>query len=118
MKYFKLSEFDSPDEPGSGSKMDPDFLEKLDSIREEAGIPFHVNSGYRTEAQNIKDGGKKDSAHRKGKAADISAISSHDKFMIVRAAIEKGILRIGIGATFIHLDNACDSLPFPCIWTY
>ena len=28
LKHFKLSEFDSPDEPGSGSKMDKKFLEK------------------------------------------------------------------------------------------
>ena len=33
LKYFKLSEFDSPDEVGSGSKMNYTFLEKLDQAR-------------------------------------------------------------------------------------
>ncbi len=26
MRYFQLSEFDSPDAPGSGAKMDKEFL--------------------------------------------------------------------------------------------
>jgi len=118
MKYFKLSEFDSPDAPGSGSNMDPEFLEKLDAIREDAGIPFRITSGYRTPEHNMKVGGVKTSAHRLGRAVDIQAVSGHDKFVIVQAAIRQGIMRIGIGKTFVHLDNALDSLPWPTIWTY
>ena len=30
MKYFNITEFDSPDEIGSGKKMNEDFLEKLE----------------------------------------------------------------------------------------
>lgn len=119
MKYFKHSEFDSPDAPGSGLEfMDQEFLDKLDLIREEAGIPFKITSGYRTAKHNIKEGGKKNSAHKLGKAADIQAISGHDKFVIIRAAILNGIMRIGVGKTFIHLDNAVDRLPWPNTWTY
>ena len=40
LKYFKLFEFDSPDEPGSGSKMNINFLEKLDYARHNAGVVF------------------------------------------------------------------------------
>jgi zinc D-Ala-D-Ala carboxypeptidase len=118
MKYFKLSEFDSPDMKDSGFNMDPDFLETLDLIRESAGIPFVINSGYRTRTHNLAVGGKKESAHLLGKAADIKAVSGHDKFVIIQAAIIHGIMRIGIGDTFVHLDNAVDSLPWPTIWTY
>jgi uncharacterized protein YcbK (DUF882 family) len=117
MKYFKLSEFDSPDEPGSGSKMDPQFLLLLEEVREEAGIPFRVNSGYRTVARNKLDGGKPKSAHRKGKAADIDAQTNRARFKIVRAALTKDVRRIGIGKTFVHLDNDI-SLPQEVVWLY
>ena len=71
-KYFNLSEFDSPDQAGSGAYMNPDFLRKLDKARGIAGIPFRINSGYRTEAHNRKVGGVNDSAHLKGLAVDIA----------------------------------------------
>jgi zinc D-Ala-D-Ala carboxypeptidase len=80
LKYFKLSEFDSPDLPGSGSQMDEQFLQTLDKVREVAQIPFHVNSGYRSSYQNKLDGGKPDSAHLRGKASDIEAIESFQKY--------------------------------------
>ena len=33
IKYFNLSEFDSPDEVGSGDNMDIDFVRKLDEAK-------------------------------------------------------------------------------------
>lgn len=93
------------------------FLILLDQIREDAGIPFHVNSGYRTVAQNKKDGGKRNSAHRKGQAADIKALTSKARYKIIAAAIKNKISRIGIGKTFIHLDNST-SLPTEVVWLY
>lgn len=117
MKHFTNDEFDSPDAPGSGRNMDKHFLELLDAIREEAGIVFHVNSGYRTKAHNLEVGGGPNSAHTRGMAADIRAISGRQKALIVMAAVRNGIMRIGIGKTFVHID--CDStLPSPAIWLY
>ena len=63
LKYFKLSEFDSPDEPGSGSKMNINFLEKLDYARHNAGVVFKINSGYRSKEWNAKIGGRVGSSH-------------------------------------------------------
>ena len=51
-KYFKLSEFDSPDSPGSGELMEPQVLEALDVARDIAGFPFIITSGVRTVAHN------------------------------------------------------------------
>jgi zinc D-Ala-D-Ala carboxypeptidase len=117
MRYFQLSEFDSPDAPGSGSNMDSLFLEMLDTARDLAGIPFVVTSGYRTPSHNASEGGKHDSAHLRGLAADIAAPTSGQKYLIVRAAFVAGFCRIGIGSTFVHLDCAPD-LPQDVIWTY
>ena len=49
MRYFSYSEFDSPDEVGSGQKMHPDILEMLDQVRDKFDKPIRINSGYRTE---------------------------------------------------------------------
>tara|TARA_R100001460_G_C3544052_1_gene174728 strand:- start:254 stop:688 length:435 start_codon:yes stop_codon:yes gene_type:complete len=104
LKYFKLSEFDSPDEAGSGSKMDKKFLEKLDYARNNAGISFKINSGYRTKEWNLHIGGRVGSSHQYGLAADIQCNGSRDRAIIVKALMEVGINRIGIGKTFIHCD--------------
>jgi uncharacterized protein YcbK (DUF882 family) len=117
LKYFDLSEFDSPDYPGSGSRMNHEFLDSLDKIREIAGIPFHINSGFRTSAQNKKDKGALNSAHLRGLAADIAAPEGFQRFRILQAALLMGVRRIGVGSNFIHLDMD-DSLPNPTIWTY
>tara|TARA_R110002153_G_scaffold7929_4_gene34991 strand:+ start:1516 stop:1902 length:387 start_codon:yes stop_codon:yes gene_type:complete len=105
LKYFTISEFDSPDVRGSGDKMDLLFLLMLDKCRDIAGIPFYISSGYRTEKHNKKIKGVKDSAHTKGLAADISAVSTTERYTIINAAIKVGFKRIGIGQTFIHLDT-------------
>lgn len=117
MKYFTIDEFDSPDVPGSGERMDRHFLQLLDEIREEAGIAFHINSGYRTRAHNLEVGGGPNSAHTRGMAADIRATTGRQKALIVLAAAKNGIKRIGIGKTFVHIDID-GTLPSPTIWLY
>ena len=52
MLHFELSEFDSPDEQGSGKYMDESFLSMLDDARGIAGIPFVINSGFRSKSHN------------------------------------------------------------------
>lgn len=116
MNYFTLDEFDSPDVPGSGENMDIKFLELLDYAREEAMIPFKINSGYRTPEHNAKVGGVENSSHIKGCAADISCTSSGKRLLIVKALINVGFNRIGIAGSFIHVDNDPDKND--AIWLY
>ena len=118
LKYFKLSEFDSPDEPGSGSNMDKKFLEKLDYARHNAGVPFRINSGYRTKRWNDKIlQARIGSSHKKGLAVDIHCIGSRNRALIIKSLMDVGINRIGIGKTFIHcdVDNIKDQ---DVIWLY
>lgn len=117
MRYFNIEEFDSPDEPGSGQYMDNDFLEMLDKARHFAGIPFVINSGYRTKAHNREVGGLPNSAHLDGFAADIRCRGSQERIYIVGALLEAGFNRIGIGANFIHADND-PTKPEDVMWTY
>jgi zinc D-Ala-D-Ala carboxypeptidase len=117
LKYFKLSEFDSPDEVGSGKKMDSKFLEKLDYARHNAEIPFKINSGYRTQEWNMKVGGRFGSSHKKGLAVDIGYEGSRDRYLILNALMEVGITRFGIAKGFIHCDVDKSKDP-DVIWLY
>lgn len=105
MRYFTLDEFDSPDLPKSGGQMQPEFLAKLDEARHIAGVPFRINSGYRTEAHNASlYNSSPTSSHLTGWAADISATTSNRRYLVLSALIRVGFRRIGIADTFIHVD--------------
>jgi len=114
---FRSAEFDSPDLPGSGNRMQPIFLEMLQRMRTIAGISFRINSGFRTAAHNRAINGASNSAHLRGVAADIHCTTSRNRSILVRAAIQAGFSRIGIAPTFVHVD--CDNtLPGNIIWLY
>lgn len=121
LKYFELSEFDSPDSKGSGSNMTRDFLKKLDRARGIAKVPFKISSGFRTPQHNVnlKEQGYKASAnssHLKGCAADIICKDSGTRQKIVDGLIQAGFTRIGIAKTFIHCDTDKDKND--AIWLY
>jgi uncharacterized protein YcbK (DUF882 family) len=106
-KYFK--EIDD-------GNMDANFLHKLDKARSIAGLPFKINSAYRSPEHplSIKN---PSSSHIKGLAVDISAKDSRTRFIIVDALIKAGFNRIGIADTFIHVDMDLDKSN-KVIWTY
>lgn len=109
IKYFKPSEFDSPDMPGSGRLMNSSFIRKLDRAREIAKIPFNINSGYRTKSHNTKVGGSKNSSHLIHLAADIHIDGNTERSIVVNALVQAGLgRRIGLGNTFVHVDDDYD----------
>jgi len=105
-KYFKEIE----------NNMNKNFLFVLDEARELAGIPFVINSAYRSPEHplSIKN---PSSSHIKGLAVDIKATDSITRFKIVKALIEVGFTRMGIADTFIHVDLDLDKTQ-NVIWTY
>tara|TARA_R100000234_G_scaffold55576_1_gene33363 strand:- start:315 stop:683 length:369 start_codon:yes stop_codon:yes gene_type:complete len=122
MRYFNYTEFDSPDELGSGKNMSPKILEMLDLAREKYDKPIKITSGYRTQAYNedLKARGykaSKNSSHLKGLAVDILCNNSKDRFELVDILLDVGFNRIGIANTFIHVDIDEDK-PTHLIWTY
>jgi hypothetical protein len=120
--YFSPKEFDSPDAPGTGMNMDPELVAILNDMREECGFPFIINSGVRTPRHNRDVGGTEASDHLMkydgfAHAVDIRCTTSQQRFAIVRAALTRGITRIGIGKTFVHIGNWGDN-PQDVIWMY
>lgn len=110
MQYFKLSEFDSPDQPGSGKLMHPGFLAMMDTARSWTGLPFRITSGYRTHAHNAAVGGVPDSSHCRGYASDISIYGwpEADVVRLIANLVKVGFRRIGRAKTFVHVDNDPD----------
>lgn len=98
-------------------EFDKNFLEKLNKAREQAGIPFVINSGYRCEKHNKEVGGSNTSSHLKGIATDIRCDDSNKRFNIVVALLEAGFTRIGIGKNFIHVDDDKEKAQ-GVIWLY
>jgi len=96
-KYFKNIE----------ENMNESFLMRLDEAREYAGIPFIINSAYRSpqHPESIKN---PTSSHIKGLAVDISAKDSRTRGLILDALRAVGFNRIGVAKTFIHVDMDYD----------
>ena len=116
MIYFDYSEFDSPDKPGSSKNMKPHVLYMLDIARGSSGIPFKINSGFRTPKHNKDVGGSITSSHLGGWAVDISCSDPSARERILYGLIKAGFQRIGIANTFIHAD--IDPHKQPAIWLY
>ena len=122
-KNFISSEFDSPDLKGSGENMKDEFMTPFQEARTIAGVPFRITSGFRTQEYHDDLGrrgyktSKSRSAHQDGYAADISCKDSKKRWLIVNALLFAGFNRIGIAATFIHVDNSPKKTS-NCIWTY
>ena len=119
IKHFVVGEFDSPDDAGSGIKMNIELVKLLDRIRDDCKFPFIINSGFRTPEHNKRVGGVAGSAHEMGLACDIRTDSSSDRFAILKAAFKLGVARVGLGKDFIHIDIDYSkpqnvAWPYPC----
>lgn len=104
-----LSIFDSPDLPGSGACMDRVFIKMLQRLAKVTRLPVFemINSGARSAYWNAKVGGVSNSSHKipTCRAADIKAPTKAIRNKLVVAAKLVGFKRIGVGKTFVHLDN-------------
>ena len=97
--------------------MDGAFLSLMDEVRSKAGIPLVLNCAYRSVEWDKSHGRSGNSAHTRGLAVDIRCNAGVTRYKIVKAALDCGVRRIGIGKSFVHLDND-NSLPQDVICDY
>ena len=107
---------------GAVEDLSPAFLITLNQLEHDCGFTLRINSGLRQPDHNASVGGVSDSAHLPdengvGHAADLDCPNSWQRLIIVKKAIALGINRIGIGKTFIHVDDSV-TLPQNVCWTY
>lgn len=85
-----------------------ELAENLQKIRDFIGIPILITSGYRTKEYNKKVGGKPNSMHLQGKAADLKTkLKPKDLYNIIIDLIEKGEIKqggVGLYDSFVHYD--------------
>lgn len=99
-KYFSQKEVDT-------YKLKPELWAILDKMREIALTPFFITSGLRTPDENIKAGGKPNSAHLRGLACDLAI---KDNFALTKML--NGIMEVRkttpffleIALKHLHLD--------------
>ena len=116
-EHFKESEFRRCTPSCSMQDMQQSTMRQLDLARDIAGIPFVLNSAYRSKAWEVKKGRPGTSSHTKGLAVDIRCNTDANRYKIVKAALECGVRRIGIAQTYIHIDCADDHAQ-DVIWDY
>lgn len=83
----------------------------LQVVREKMGVPLRITSGFRTLTHNRKIGGKRNSYHLKGMAADFfpSTMNLADCYILMKDLMDKGLIKKGglkmyRDRGFIHYD--------------
>ena len=121
-RHFTLDEFDCKGQGccGGDNRMDLEFVELLDDLREKCGFALRVTSGYRCPVHNERVSSTGPAGpHTTGKSCDFGV--SHERAVIVlEHALKMPFKGIGVNqkgsARFIHLD--CTDRPVRHIWTY
>lgn len=103
-KYFTEGEFRRCSPPCSLQDMNQALMTRLDNARYQAGIPFVLNSAFRSVAYEKSKGRAGTSSHTKGLAVDIRCNTDSNRYKIITALLDNGFTRIGIGKTYIHAD--------------
>ena len=95
------------------AKISPDLMRRLQQMRDAVG-PIRITSGVRCR-KHPESRTRPTSSHvpndlgdiegKVGHAVDIAAVGSRRRFRLLAAAIAAGFTRIGIGKSFLHLDN-------------
>jgi uncharacterized protein YcbK (DUF882 family) len=115
--YFTKAEFDC--KHTGKNEMQPEFMAKLQLLREKYGKPMIITSGYRHWTHPVEARkGHTTGEHTRGTCCDIACTSGADRYQIVQLALQLSFPRIGIAKSFIHLGIGGAGLPSPTIWDY
>lgn len=89
-------------------------MERLQTARTIARVPFVLNSAFRSVKHELASGRTGKSMHTLGRAVDIKCVDSGTRYRIVEALIAAGFHGIGIDNRFIHVDDR----KYHFIWLY
>lgn len=105
-RHFKESEFKKCIPACSLQDMKQSTINRFDTARDIAGIPFVINSAYRSPSWDKSKGRSGTGAHTLGRAMDIRCNANANRFKVVDALLKAGFKRIGIAKTYIHADDS------------
>lgn len=89
-------------------------LDKLQLVREDAGRPLSLTSGYRCAQHPNEVNKSKPGQHNKGVAFDIKVSNGIERRQIAALGIKHGA-SVGVANTFVHLDWRDGT---PVMWVY
>lgn len=95
MNYFKPEEVEG---------LLPELVDKLNSARHVAGVPFIITSGKRSIDENERAMGVDASSHLKGLAVDLRVTGDDTRYLMVKGLFAAGFTRIGVYNAHIHAD--------------
>lgn len=116
-RYFKDAEFKRCVPSCSIDDMQQHTLNRLDTARFIAGVPFVLTSAYRSVAWEKAKGRTGDGAHTTGEAVDIKTPDLASRYKILFGLIKAGFNRIGIADGYIHADD-CPRKTKEVVWLY
>lgn len=108
-KNFNRSEFacKGKDCCGGAAPIHPDLLAGVQALRDLAGRPLHINSGFRCPKHNAAIGGVKNSYHMLAMAADIAVPEGMTPEAFAALAEQVPLFHnggIGTYSSWIHVD--------------
>lgn len=105
-KNFKSSEFACKGRNccGGASPINFELVERLQLLRDKAGRPLRINSGFRCPIHNKAVGGASKSLHMLGLAADVQLPSKMTMNRFLELAEEVGFGKIIKYSWGLHLD--------------
>lgn len=124
-KYPNFSKIEFNCSHTGRNEMQEDFMDMLQAIRTEYGMPMYVTSGFRDSTHPIEARKSKPGEHSYGLACDVG-IYGANAVKLLEVALKLGMPRIGIKqkgpvqGRFIHLGAASKEEGFnsPWIWSY
>ena len=133
--YENFSEKEFTCSCGCGeTKMDEDFMERLQELRTRAGFGFRITSGYRcsnhpNERARAERG--EIGPHTTGRAADIAVSYGNAYTLLMHIMRQGGWTGVGVAqkgdGRFLHIDTLTDAdernddglcFPRPNLWSY
>ena len=102
----------------------PEFMDRLQALRDDYGKAMKISSGYRCSLHNSRVSSTGlTGPHTTGRAVDILVVGK-DAHKLLSLALKHGFTGIGVqqkgahGARFLHLDDIPDTLSRPAVWSY
>jgi len=121
MKWYKLEEFACKCGCGLNAP-DNVLIERLETLCDLLNRKIPIHSACRCVKHNQEVGGSRTSSHLPNssglcQAVDGGVANSHESYEIVETAPKAGFTRIGVAATFVHLDTDSNK-PQEVLWLY
>ncbi len=92
---------------GGAAPVHPDLAAGLQELRDKAGAPLGISSGFRCRSHNKKIGGAENSLHTLGMAVDITCPDNLTALQMAEIAESIEVFReggIGIYKSWLHVD--------------